>query len=215
MKRFLTISILFMVILSFNSCKRPEVIVRFNPQYKETVYSINENNCQISWTIYKSEINKGVVRHRSNCNLPFKDQIPLLSKILDRVLKDNDRNSIHTLYMGRLIYSFGKDNSEMAQRLALGAKKSSLWDAEKGMPISGHENTFVKNLANEKIIYWELKKLFEKYNLSIKVKAVEKVLIKRGDKLPFGDWLKMQGVKDTDKLPFDCMIWFSISRIEK
>jgi hypothetical protein len=136
-----------------------------------------------------------------------------LSRILERVFKDNDKSSFSTFFIGRLINAFGENNMEMPERLALAAFKSPLWNKAKGKPVSGHENAFVKEIANKALIYVELKEMFEKFGLAIKVSGVEKVLVGTPDKMPFGNSLKRQGVKNTDKLPYDAMIWFSISKI--
>lgn len=159
---------------------------------------------------HQTELNKEVLQLRSNSNLSLKQQIDLLAKIFERVLKDNDKSSFNTLFIGRLVYAFGENNTELSERLALAAFKSPLWNKEKGKPVSGHENDFVKDISNKALIYVELKKMFEKFGLAIKVSDVEKVLIGTPDKMPFGDSLKKQGAKETDKLPFDGMIWFSI-----
>jgi len=36
-------------------------------------------------------------------------------------------------------------------------------------------------------------------------------LCSAAEKLPFFDHLKQKGVKKTDRLPFGCMTWFSVS----
>jgi hypothetical protein len=42
---------------------------------------------------------------------------------------------------------------------------------------------------------------------------VEKVRVLEAGKLPFYDQLKQKGVAATDRLPFDCMAWFSLSAL--
>lgn len=191
---------------------KSSVLVQFDLRYMETTYSIAADTCEIRWIVHNSDVNKGIVRHRSECNLPLKEQVPLLSKILARILEDCDNiSTINTLFIGRLIH-FSNGPSEMSRRLAIAAKQSSLWDTGEGKPISGHENDFVVKLANKEIIYSELKDLFQRFNLTIEVVNVEKVLITNADKLPFFPWLKRQGIRDTHKLPYDCLLWFSISK---
>jgi hypothetical protein len=61
------------------------------------------------------------------------------------------------------------------------------------------------------MIYPELKELFERFQRTIRFSCAEKVLVTEAAKLPFYDQLKQRGVKASDKLPFDCMAWFSVS----
>jgi hypothetical protein len=61
------------------------------------------------------------------------------------------------------------------------------------------------------MIYPELKELFAHFHKNITFSCAGKVLVQKAEKLPFFDRLKQQGVKAADKLPFDCMTWFSIA----
>jgi hypothetical protein len=141
-------------------------------------------------------------------------QIPLLEKIGAAFFeKDKNAPAFRTLFWGRLEPDNQGAPRELALRLALAAYKSPGWDAKKGKPKSGDINGFVRDLANKEMIYPELKKLFEQFHRSIKFSCAEKVLVQRADKLPFYDQLKQRGVKATDKLPFDCMTWFSVTAV--
>jgi hypothetical protein len=191
-----------------------KVVVQFDPRYMETTYRITSGACQISWTVHKSDLNKGVVQHRSKCTLPLNKQLPLLSQILAEILKDTENaGSFHTFFWGRLIPDERNGNLEMSFRLAMAAYRSPLWDAKGGRPKTGHENAFVVDLANKSNIYSELKRLFEKFDRKLEFSSAEKVLIMEAGKLPFFDQLKKHGVKATYKLPFDCLTSFSVSTI--
>jgi len=193
-----------------------KVVVQFDPNYKEETYSITSGDCQISWIVHKSDLNKGVVQHRSKCTLPLHKQLPLLSQILAEILKDTENvGSFHTLFWGRLIPNVRNGNSEMSFRLAMAAYSSPLWDANEGSPKTGHANAFVKNRANKSNIYSELKRLFENFDRKLEFAGAEKVLIMEAGKLPFFEQLKKNGVKATDKLPFDCLTWFSVSAFKR
>lgn len=220
MKLFIKILIVLAIVLallyffsSFFLQKGPEVSVEVNPNYKQTTYSIiDQDNNGISITTFQTDLNQGILRLRSSLNDPFNEQIKLLSAILDRVFQDEKKAKTHTLFIGRLINAFGENNSQMSERLALAAYNSPLWDKAKGKPVSGHENTFVEKIGNEKMIYPELKKLFSKFGLDLKISGVEKVLIGTPTRyIPFGESLTKQGVKENDKLPFDGLTWFKIS----
>jgi hypothetical protein len=191
----------------------PQVIVKINPEYRETSYTvITDDSQEISLTTYQTEINKGILHLRSKSDLPFNKQIDLLSKILKRVLKELNKEEIHTLFIGRLIHAFGKNNTEMSERLALSAYKSPLWDNKKGKPFSAHENTVVETIANKGRIFPELSRIFAGHGLVIKVSGVEKVRISQPDMTPFGESLKSKGVRNTAKIPYDCLVWFSVSK---
>lgn len=190
-----------------------QVIVTIHPEYKETSYSIITNGQEkISLITYQTELNKGILRLRSNSTRPFKNQVDLLSNIVKRVFKEIDKQSIHTLFIGRLISAFCKNNTEMSERLALSADTSSLWDTAKGSGVSAHENIAVKAIANEAHIFAELSKIFAEHMLDIRVTRVEKVLIAQPDMIPFGDKLRNKGVKSTSRVPYDCLTWFSIAK---
>jgi len=173
---------------------RPNVIVRPHPEYKETSYVlIDESGDELSLTTYKTELNKGILRLRSNSDLPLDTQISMLDRILRRVLKDEKRSELRTLFIGRLINTFGKTNTQMSERLSTAAYRSPKWDKIKGKPVSGHENDFVQNIANEAMIYPELREVFKRHGLLIEFSSAEKVLI-----------------DPSDRLPYDCLTWFSI-----
>jgi len=138
--------------------------------------------------------------------------IPLLEKICAEFFsKDKNAQAFRTLFWGRLEPDTPNGSRELSLRLALAAYKSPGWDTKKGKPKNGDINGFVKDLANKEMIYPELKKLFERFHKSIKFSCAEKVLVLKTDKLPFYEQLKQQGVKAADKLPFDCMTWFTIA----
>jgi hypothetical protein len=189
----------------------PEVRVKPHEEYMETYYIIGEDKIKsISITTFQTELNKGVLRLRSGSDLPLDQQIEQLSKILDRVFKDEKKEEQHTLFVGRLIYAFGENNPQMSERLALAASKSPLWDKTKGKAVSGYDHVSVEKIANDSMIYPELKELFKKHGFDIKVSGFEKILINTPDRLPIGDALLKKGVSPSDRLPFDCLTWFSL-----
>jgi hypothetical protein len=114
------------------------------------------------------------------------------------------------LSWGRL-YPDGKPDPTLAVRLAVAAKRSPQWDAARGRPSGGDPNGFVRKLANDAMIYAELRE-FRKAGLDIRISVVEKVLVLPARQLPFFDRLAAEGVKPADRLPFDCITWFAISQ---
>ena len=185
------------------------VIVTPDPASGETAYSTNAGECRIGWIVSHTELNRRVIRHRSDCSLPFADQMPLIGGLLERILHDEPGiGAAPTLFWGRL-YPDGHPDPALATRLAIAAKRSPEWDAAHGRPVSGNVNLFVRKLANDAQIYAELQELFQKFGLEIGVAAVEKVLIGRAAELPFLRPLP-KGVQAGDRLPYDCMVWLSI-----
>ncbi len=189
------------------------VLVTFDPQSRDTTYSSVRGTCRISWIAPGSEIDRGVIRQRSQCTLPLPEQIPLISNVLRKVLESAPgAGTPRTLFWGRLSPD-GPHDSVLSMRLAAAAKRSREWDAIRGRPRTGNENTAVRKLANEAAIYAELREMFREAGLDIQVAYVEKVLVVAAGKLPFLDQLSASGVKAADRLPYDCMAWFSISKL--
>ena len=190
------------------------VVIEHSAQWNATIYKISSGDCTIEWIARNSEI--GVIKYWSQCALSLAEQLPLLEKICGEFFsKDKNAQAFRTLYWGRLEPDTPNGSRELSLRLALAAHKSPGWDAKKGKPKNGDINGFVKDLANREMIYPELKKLFERFHKNIKFSCAEKVLIMKADKLPFYEQLKQQGVKAGDKLPFDCMTWFSVSAVSQ
>jgi hypothetical protein len=169
--------------------KGPKIIIRQDSDLKQTLYSLEDNS--LSLTTYETELNKDILRLRSKSELPLKEQVGIISKILKKVPKER---RFRTFFIGRLIDAFGTDRT-MSARLSLAASQSPLWDKEKGRPRTGHENQCVKEIANQAMIYPELKEMFARHGYEIQVVSVEKVLI-----------------DPQTKLPYDCMTWFSLSK---
>ena len=182
----LVIIVLVGVLLFFVYRPASPVLVRSNPQYKETVYSlIGRDKKEISFTTYQTETNENVLRFRSNSTLPLKEQLTHASLILDRITKDQPLSNFKTLSIGRLVMAFGTDDT-FSRRLINAARPSS------PIPFSKQNNS-VRDIANQQMIYAELKALFNKYGVNIKVSAVEKVLV------------------NENGIPYDGMTWFSIT----
>ncbi len=186
--------------------------IRCSAAYAETTYSTAHGPCRISWIVSHSELNKGVIRHRSDCSLPFAEQMPLVARVMKRVLEDEPGiGTTPKLFWGRL-YPDGPRDPVLATRLSIAAKQSPRWDAARGRPAAGRLNTFVCRLANDARIYAELRELFRTFGLDIEVAAVEKVFVARAAQLPFLQPLP-KGVQPADRLPYDCMVWLAITRL--
>jgi hypothetical protein len=186
--------VVLMIAYSFIATRWSQVIVKPHDEYKEIAYYImDEDGDKISLTTYQTDINKGILRLRSDSNLPLEKQAKLLSKILGRVLKDEKKAELHTLFIGRLEYAFGPNNRQMSERLARAAGDSPSWEGKKARRNAGYANNMVKAIANDAMIYPELREVFKDHKMEIKFSSAEKVLINAED------------------LPFDCLAWFSIA----
>ncbi|NJD57654.1 MAG: hypothetical protein FIA94_14790 [Nitrospirae bacterium] len=177
-----------------------------------TIYRISSGDCSITWIAYGSELNRGVVKHSSRCPDPLSAQLPLMTEVLrEFIARDEHAAVFRTLFWGGLVPETGPSALEMPFRLALAAYRSPEWDAKKGRPKKGDINGFVKDIANRELLYRELKELFGRFQKNITLASVEKVRVMKAKDLPFYDRLKAEGVRATVKLPFDCMVWFSVS----
>jgi hypothetical protein len=190
----------------------PPVVVETGPFHDARIYGISDGDCTIKWIVYTTETNRGVIKHSARCPVPLARQLPWLTRIYEEILdKDSAAASFHTLYWGGLVPEQRPALPELPLRLALAAYRSRGWDVERGKPLAGDLNSFVKDLANSEQIYPELKTLFDRFRRSITIASVEKVRVLEAGKLPFSNELSRQGVRSKDRLPFDCMMWFSVS----
>lgn len=168
------------------------------------VYTLHDGPCRLSLETFTSDLNRHVLRFRPDCPLPFAELAPRLA-LLFRHLLDHDPEPARftSLFWGRLHPDAAKD-ATLARRLALAAHASPAWNPSTGRPRSGHANPFVRDLANQTLIYRELHEAFLAQNHEIRLSSVEKVLVLPARQLPF-----LQ-LNTPARLPFDAMIWFSL-----
>ncbi len=168
------------------------------------VYTLHDGPCQIALESFTSDLNRHVLRFRPDCPLPFAELAPRLA-LLFRHLLDHDPEPARftSLFWGRLHPDAAKD-ATLARRLALAAHASPAWNPSTGRPRSGHANPFIRDLANQTLIYRELHEAFLAQNHEIRLSSVEKVLVLPARQLPF-----LQ-LNTPARLPFDAMIWFSL-----
>jgi hypothetical protein len=167
----------------------PKIVVLHDRDSRETIYALEDKS--LSLTIDDTEGDKHILHWRSHSRLPLKEQVAILSQILKKLPKER---KFRSFFVGRLVETFGADRT-LSQRLRLAASRSPLWEQAKGDPRIGSENKFVKEIANQAMIYPELKEMFARHGYEIQVAYVEKVLI-----------------DSQSKLPYDCMTWFLLSK---
>lgn len=190
------------------------VTIEYSVRDRATIYTASSGDCSITWIAYNAGPNQGVIKHSPRCAAPMTMQVSLLTKICTAFFgNDKDARSFRTLFWGGLEAERKPASQELPLRLALAAYRSPGWDVRKGQPKNGDINGFVKKLANGEPIYPELQELFQPFDIHITLAVVEKVRVLEAGKLPFYSQLKQQGVKETDRLPFDCMAWFSLSAL--
>jgi hypothetical protein len=174
----------------------------------ETTYEIRSGSCRIRWTAARSGVNQGIAQHRADCSLPLSEQIALNSGILDKVMESEP--TFRTLFLGRL-----KPFPELSVRLAAGAKRSPEWDAKHGRPKSSRPLTaYLLDLfsSTEPAVFADWKRLFEEKHLAFAVSGVEEVSVGAAGSLPYFPQLMAHGVTAGDRVPFDCLVWFSAVR---
>ncbi|MBZ5674503.1 MAG: hypothetical protein LAP61_09680 [Acidobacteriia bacterium] len=197
-----------LVLPSIAASQDPQVSVNPNPARTETVYNVDSGSCHIQWTLQHSPLNEGIILQRSKCSLAIRQQMPLLAKILEKVLADpSSARSFRTLSVGRL-----NSLPEMPERLATLAASSEQWDRRAGRPKSGNINAFIQTLVAQKTILGEWQALFEKFGRHIEVSGVETVLVSAAGDLPFFKALQARGIAARDKLPYDCAVWFAVKQ---
>jgi hypothetical protein len=174
----------------------------------ETTYEIRSGSCRIRWTVARSGVNQGIAQHRAECSLPLSEQIALNAAILDKVIESEP--TFRTLFLGRL-----KPFPEISVRLAAAAKRSPEWDARHGRPKSPRPlAAYLLDLfsSTEPAVFADWKRLFEEKHLTFAVSGVEEVSVGAAGTLPYFPQLTALGVTAGDRVPFDCLIWFSAVR---
>jgi hypothetical protein len=77
-------------------------------------------------------------------------------------------------------------------------------------------NAFVLTLMSQTDMFSELHQLLAGLHLRMKVSGIEKVSVAAAGSLPsFAEHLAPAGVSPSDKVPLDCLIWFSVERTQK
>ena len=172
----------------------------------EITYEIRAEECRIRWTISRSGINQGIAQHRAECSLPLSKQVELNSRILDAVVIKEP--AFRSLFVGSLA-TF----PELSERLALSARRARDWNAARGTPaMSQPLDAYVLNLLSSGVILTEWRRLFEQKHLVFGVSGIEHVAVATAGSLPFFHLLEAEGMKASDRVPFNCLLWFSAMR---
>jgi hypothetical protein len=216
---------LFSVMLFLNlSCQKQtdteppkDILIQIQavPENKEIKYYHQAEGYRLEWTTYELEQNQNVVKHLQG-DITIEDMQPILAAMIKTVF-DTEKNAladkINTLAWGRIVPDNSIKNTEVSKRLVVAAALAREWDRKTGSVKTGQEiNTWIKDLANQADIFYEIPQAFEEQGMTIKISSVEKVLVSRADALPYFEKIKKFGIKAEDKLPWDCQVWFDIQR---
>jgi hypothetical protein len=185
-----------------------QVTVKEVAATQETVYSVDDASCHLSWTASHTKLNEHVIQQRSTCTLPLTQQLVLIDKLLTRVLEDKETASkFRSLYLGGL-----KAYPELRERLAVLAKRSPEWDPIKGRPKVGRLDVFLVKLANQKEFLADWQELFQRHGLRIAVSAVDEPDVSVAGSLSYFKRLQQEGIKANERVPSNCLTGFAIYR---
>ncbi|MDH5426743.1 MAG: hypothetical protein OEZ57_05870 [Nitrospirota bacterium] len=144
---------------------------------------------------------------RNDCPQSLEEKLALLSAMIEMLIPDTeDRQTIRTLFVGRLVLTF----PDIAQRLAKAASESSEWDAQRAWKEPGYSTRFVLQLLQQDHLFPELQEAMAGFGFQVHIASVEKILMAKPHDIKFGDWLLEQGAHPTIKLPFDALTWFHL-----
>ena len=191
------------------SKKKNEFTVVVDSLLNEKHFIMQAESCTVSLTRYDSELNHGIIKYRNPCNFDPNRDSPKFEVLLRAVLKDKLTDSLRTLSWGRLTPAIRK-SSILGRRLAIAASRSEIWDKRLGKSSAFGENNFVRDLINTQNIFKELKDVFQKCGMEIKIVSVEKVLVFRAEELPDFDLYQQYGIAKQDRIPIDCQIWIGV-----
>ena len=188
-----------------------EIKVKRDSLLQWASYSITDSVESVILQAYQEGINKGIIIFRYKGSSQLADLLPRIDTLLCTVFNDSINNfDFSTIAWGRLSSGLNHDYT-LSKRLVLYAKNSDQWDPRKGIPLFTHINDFTKALKDDFSI--ELNPVLQKYYYKIKSISAEKVLVGPAEKLLFWDEIKSQ-VDPRDKLPYDCQLWFIISKTQ-
>ncbi len=142
----------------------------------------------------------------------LEDKLEVLEALIVTLVPEpHERNSIHTLFAGRLVKTF----PELAKRIALAAAISEDWDDKRAWKESGYANRSVRHWFMSPDVHRELADMLERLGFRIRSFSVEKVLMAKPQDIPFGDKLLEEGANPNSKLPFDAMTWVILEPLGK
>jgi len=170
----------------------------------EYAIAVPQANCELRWVAARTGVNAGIAQLRSACKAPQSAQIH--ARLVKSLLAGEP--GLKTLFWGGLSKVEG-----WSAKLAHAAAQSPDWDSRAGKPraSSGRTNALVQSLL-AKSLTTDLRILAPE-DVLLEPTSVEKVQTGFAASLPKYDAeLASQGVGKSAKVPYDCLVWFSIVR---
>ncbi len=199
------IFLFFLLIIEVSGAAEPTLA----PVFVENEYgkkaTMELDGCQAS--LERPTQQPDYLHFRNDCQQPLKEKLGLLKSMIEMLIPTSeDRHTIRTLFVGRLVLTF----PEFAQRLAKAASESPEWDAKRAWKEPGYSNRFVLQLLKQDHLFPELGKVLAAFDYQVHISSVEKILMAKPQDISFGSWLLEQGAHPQIKLPFDAMTWFHL-----
>src|SRR5262249_35257223 len=97
-------------------------------------------------------------------------------------------------------------------RLAVRTARSPIWNLQRGRPQNESIDTFLKDIAGDPSFYPEWQTIFDRFRLTVRVSGIERGTIDQAHNAPDFDSLQKQGVNPGDRVPVDCLLWFSVMK---
>lgn len=147
------------------------------------------------------------LRYRNECEPSLAANLAQLQALLQPLVGDALPAEVTRLEAGRLLTTW----PELSLELALAALKAPNWDSEKARRNDRFANEFVRDLAAREQLFRDLDAVFRPHGRSLRLLAVEKVLLGRADDSPHAAQLQARGVRGDRKVPYDAQLFFELA----
>ncbi len=203
--------VLFLILLAISqvACSEEKIEVRRrdSAEFKEQYYTVSGEGCDIGWTVRHFAESSGFgIGEESRCTLPLQKQAPYREALLQRVAADtNNMQGMRNFVWGRL--KRGDATDEFANRFALAALKSPVWNKKTGKLAAkaGGDRRFFQDLLNQENVFAEIAASFAAMKLTLRVNDVERVIVGTPS-------VHIEGVGEEDRLPVDAFVSFSVTK---
>jgi hypothetical protein len=199
------VALLYAVVLVAGTAVGEDVQVRDHTRERgEVEYAIagTTENCELRWVASRTGVNAGIAQLRTDCKSP--QSLTVHARLLAGLLAGEP--SLRTLFWGGI-----SKLEAWPVKLAAAAAKSPEWDSRAGRPKSAGRRT---NAVVHSLLVIALAsdlKGIAPADVLLEPASVEKVQVGSAAALPkYDSELASQGVGKSAKVPYDCLIWFSI-----
>lgn len=199
-------------------------VVHERAEMGQEVYRLPMDGCDPRMEFVREGINTGILMYRYDCPMDMALVGGFMGMVLDRLSAEAGLGEFHTVMLGRLV----ELSPEASARLALAAARSARWDTLAGRPsvdaaemlsrgqahglVAGvGTNELVRDLLIEGGALREAAEAFGRFEADARASGVEKVLVARVSEHPMAEWLMEEGVAPDTLVPYDCMVWMTLS----